>query len=114
MTWAWTKAGPLPAAAMSGGAHECRITDDGIGAVELLEMEVGEAADQSQIFPPAVWTSTGNGDGVLVVFNDEEQRQLHVGGEVQRFPEFTFAGGAVAEGDVGDFIAMKDTSLNWR
>ena len=48
-----------------------------------------------------------NGDGVFVVFANEEHGQLAVGGGVHRFPEFALAGGAVAGGDVGDFVAVE-------
>ena len=46
-------------AAMRHGARKRRIADDGIGSVDLFEMEVGETATRREMFPPAVCTSTG-------------------------------------------------------
>ena len=47
-------------------------------------------------------------DGVLVVFDHEQHRQLEVRCRVERLPELALAGRAVAAGDVHDFVAVED------
>ncbi len=94
-------------AAIVGGAPEGGVGDDGIGAVDFFEMEVGEAGDQARNVAAGGLHFDRNGNRVLVVLHAENYRQAAVGGGVQRLPEFAFAGGAVAERDVGDFVALE-------
>ena len=46
-------------------------------------------------------------DRVAVVFDEEDHRQLSEAGGVQRLPELAFAGRAVAERQVGDFVVVE-------
>ena len=48
----------------------------------------------------------GNGDGVAVVFDEIEERQLFGACDVEGFPEFAFAGGTVAGRDIDNFIGL--------
>ena len=76
--------------------------------------KLGKPCTSREMLPPAVLHFDRNRDGVLVVFDQNSTGSLQVGGGVQRLPELAFAGGAVAAGDVDDFVAVKLTSLNWR
>ena len=99
--------GTIAGAAVVGGAPESGVGDDGIGAVNFFEMEIGEAGDQARDVAAGGLHFDRNRDRVLVVLHAEDHGQAAVGGGVQRLPEFAFAGGAVAERDVGDFVALE-------
>ena len=70
-------------------------------------MEIREPRDQARNVSACGLDFDGDRNGVLVVFNHEDDRQFLVGGGVKGFPEFAFAGGAVAQGNVGDFVAAE-------
>ena len=47
-----------------------------------------------------------DGDGVAVVLHHEQDGQVQAAGAVERLPELTFAGRPLAQGDVGDLVAV--------
>src|SRR5689334_1741329 len=70
-------------------------------------MEVRKSGYQARNVPTSGLNFHGNRNGVLVVLDHEDDRQFSIGGSVHRLPEFTFAGGAIAERDVREFVAGK-------
>ncbi len=52
--------------------------------------------------------ASGNGDGPAVVLDDEQEGEVVKGGEVERLVEIPLRGGAVAGGDVDDFIGAAE------
>ena len=68
-------------------------------------MEVREAGDEARNVAARGLHFDGHGNRISIILHAKNYRQAVVGGGVQRLPEFAFAGGAVAERDVGDFIA---------
>ena len=66
------------------------------------------------MFPPAVCTSTGTEIAYPLSSTTKMTGSFLIGGGVQRLPEFAFAGGAVAERDVGDFVAVERDVLELR
>src|ERR1700674_2813939 len=97
----------MAAAAMISRAPESRVGDDGVGAVNLFEMEVGEAGDEARNVAAGGLHFPGNGNRIFVFLHAKNYGQAEVGCGVQRLPEFAFAGGAVSERDVGDFVALE-------
>ena len=97
----------VPFAAVARSTRECGVAGHGIGAVDFFEMEIGESGDQARNASARSLHFDRHGDRVAVVFHAENYRQLFQSGGVHRLPEFAFAGGAVAERDVGDFIALE-------
>src|SRR6185369_14275948 len=99
----WTIAG----AAVSDSASEGSVAGYRIGAIDFFKMEIGKTANQTRNVSASGLDFNRNGDGVLIVLYHKNNRQTAVGGAVQSFPELTLTGGAIAEGNVGDFIAME-------
>src|SRR6202047_2821993 len=95
------------AAAMVSRAPEGGVSDDGVGAVNLFEMKVGETGDEARNVAAGGLHFHGHGNRVFVVLHAKNYRQAEVGCTVQRLPEFAFTGGAVAERDVGDLVALE-------
>ena len=77
-----------------------------IGAVAFRDVQAGKAAHELRNAAAGGLHFHGNGDGVAVVFDQIEERQFFGAGGVERFPEFAFAGGAVAAGNVDDFVGL--------
>src|ERR1039458_4326674 len=46
-------------------------------------------------------------DGIAVILYDKNYRQLAERSGVHRFPELAFAGGAVTQRNIGDFVAAE-------
>ncbi len=74
-------------------------------------MEIRESAHQLADVAARGADFNRNRDGVLVVLNHIQHRQLQVRGGVQRLPELAFTGGAVAAGDEDDFVAVESHIL---
>src|SRR5437867_1371720 len=70
-------------------------------------MEIRKTGNQARNVSARRLHFNRNGDGVTVVFNEKDQWQAKVRRRVHRFPKFAFTGGAVAERDVGDLVAME-------
>ena len=94
-------------AAMRHGAHESSVAGDGIGSIHFLEVEVGKTADQPRNVSAGGLYLDRHRDGIFVVLDHEDQRKPEIGSGVQRLPEFTFTGGAFAQGDVGNLVAVE-------
>src|SRR5580700_8760199 len=97
----------MAAAAMVRRAPEGGVSDDGVGAVNLFEMKVGEAGDEARNIAAGGLHFHGHGNRVFVVLHAKNYRQAEVGCTVQRLPEFALARRAVAERNVGDFVALE-------
>src|SRR5450432_25468 len=95
------------------GAMQGGKAGDDIGAVELVEMEIREAGDEPGDVAAGGLGFDGDGDGVVVVLHADQEREFHEGRGVHGFPELTLAGGAVAEGDVDDFVAVEGYVLEF-
>src|SRR5579864_9288459 len=82
-----------------------RVAHHRIGAIDFLKMEIRETGNQAGDVAPGRLYFYRNRNRVLVVLDHEDNGQLPVGSGVERLPEFPFAGGAIAERDVGDLVA---------
>src|SRR5208283_3888447 len=65
-----------------------------------------ETLDEPRNAAPGGLNFHGNGNGVAVVFDEVEERKLFGAGDVEGFPEFAFAGGAVSRRDVDNLIGL--------
>src|SRR5277367_3472459 len=70
-------------------------------------MEVREAGDQVRYVAARGLHFDRYRNRVSIILHTKNYRQPPVGGGVHRLPEFAFAGSAIAERNVGDFVAMK-------
>ena len=77
-----------------------------IGAVAFRDVQAGKAADEFGNAATGGLYFDRHGNGVAVVFNQIKQRKLLGARGVQRFPEFALAGGAIAGGDINDFVRV--------
>ena len=89
------------------------VAGEHVGAIDFGEMEIGESLHQLADVAARRVDFHRHGDGVLVVFDHEQHRQLEVRGGVQRLPELALAGRAVAGGDVHHFVAVEDDVLEF-
>jgi hypothetical protein len=69
-------------------------------------VQVGKVSNEFRNAAAGGLDFDGNGDGVTVVFDEIEERKFLGAGSIERFPEFAFAGGAVAGGDVNNFFGI--------
>src|SRR5580700_6188448 len=83
-------------AAIFDGFLADRIAFERIGAVAFGDMQARETADETRDAASGSLHLNRNGDGVTVVFDDIQERKLFRAGDVERFPELAFAGGAVS------------------
>ena len=97
----------MPGAAMRHRARKSRITGDRISPIDLFKVEVGKAAHQAGNVSARGLHLDRYRDRILVVFDDEHQRQPGIGGGVQGLPKFAFAGSAFAERNVGNLVAVE-------
>src|SRR5271165_2228877 len=70
-------------------------------------MEVGKVGDQPRDVSAGGVDLNRNRDGVTVVFDHEDDRELLVRGGVERFPEFSLRGGSFSDRDIDDFVAVE-------
>src|SRR4029077_17770528 len=82
------------------------VGGDRVAAVDFFDAEVGEIAHQLGNRSTGGLYLDRHGDGVLVVFDKEEHRQLEITGGIQRLPPFAFTRSAVAGGAVHDLVAV--------
>src|SRR5437660_3078037 len=94
-------------AALIHRALHRRVAHHRIGAVDFLKMETREAGNQAGDVAPGGLYFYRNRNRVLVVLDYEHNGQLFVGSRVERLPELSLAGGAIAEGDIGDLVASE-------
>jgi len=90
------------AAPFHRGFHRA-IRGQKIRAIHFLAKQPGKPSVRREMLPPAVCASTAR-RWVAVVFHQKQDRQAAQAGRIQRFPEFAFAGGALAARDQRDFV----------
>ena len=94
------------AAVLHGISHGL-VAGDEVGAVDFGEVEVWEVRDEPGDVAAGGVRFDRGGDGVLVVFNEEDDGEFAVGGGVEGLPELALRGGAFADGDVDDFVIVE-------
>src|SRR5262249_24495531 len=70
-------------------------------------MKARKRTDEARDIAPSRLDLDGNGDGVPVVFDVEENRQLPRTSSVESLPELAFAGRPFSKRGVNDFVGMK-------
>ncbi len=98
---------PVALAAILHGALKGGRTRHRIGAVDFFKMEIGEARDQPRNAASGGLYFHGHGDRVAVILNTENHRKLVQCRGVHRLPELALAGGAIAERNVRDLVALE-------
>ncbi len=93
------------AAILNGGLAD-GVAFERVGAVAFGDVQARETAREFGDAAAGGLHLDGNGNGVAVVFNQVKQRKLFGAGGVQRFPEFAFAGGTIACGDINNFVGF--------
>src|SRR5436853_7458267 len=84
------------------------ITGERVGTVNLSEVEIRKVRDEFGNIAARRLHFDRYGDGVAIVFNDEQHGEPARRRRVQRLPEFALTRGAFAAGDVGDFITVEN------
>ena len=87
----------MPGAAVSHGAHKCRIARNRIRSIYFFKVEVGKATDQAGNASARRLHLDRHRDGIAIVFHDKDQRQPGISSSVQRLPELSLTGGAFAQ-----------------
>src|SRR5688500_11936386 len=77
-----------------------------VAPVDFLNKESGEATYESRNRSAGGVHFDGDRDGVTVVLDQVDDRQLKVAGGVERFPELAFTRCAVTGRDVDDLVAL--------
>src|SRR5437660_162148 len=80
---------PVPAV-LHGFAHDA-IRSQKISAIHFLAKELRKAGYQFANVATGGLALEWNGNRVAVVFDEKQKRQALDAGDIQRFPEFTFA-----------------------
>jgi hypothetical protein len=93
------------------GGLERRIAGERIGAVDLGKMKIGKPRTSLLMLPPAVPTSTGTEMAYSLSSMRNRTGSFRLEAEFSDFPELAFAGGAIAAGDVDNFVAVKSHIL---
>ncbi len=101
------KGRPQARAAVGHGALKGLITCLRIGAVHLCKVEVGEVGHQARDIAAGRAHLDRSADGVAVVFDTKNDRQLPVRGGIERLPELALRGGTFAQQGEDDFVAVK-------
>ncbi len=76
----------------------------GIGTVAFGNVQTGKTPGEPRNAAAGGLNFNRNGNGVAIVFDEIKERKLLGTSDVERFPEFALAGGAVTGRDVNDFI----------
>jgi hypothetical protein len=87
------------------------IAFQGVGAVAVLNEEIGKAFDEPGDAAAGGLDFDGNADGVAVVLDEKEDGQLAGAGGVEGFVELPLAGAAVAAGGVDDLVLLEADSF---
>ena len=98
-------------AAIGSSSRKRGVCRGQIGAVNLLEMKVWEAADQARNVSTRHLHFDWNRNRVFVIFHHEDQRQVSVRCGIQRFPELAFAARALAKGNQRHFVGVGNDGL---
>ena len=86
------------------------VTLGKIRAVAFERQQMGKTPDQAGNLPSRRLHVDGYGDGVAVVLHHVKDGELSAASVIQRLPEFTFARGAIAQGDVSNLVIVKTGS----
>ena len=98
--------GAAPLAAVLDSRFHGRIGRQEIATIHFLLKEAGEAGHQRRDAGAGGLVFHRNGDGVAVIFDQEQHGQAIQAGGVQGFPKLALAGGAIAAGYQGDGVAL--------
>jgi hypothetical protein len=101
------KCRPVAGTAPGNCLFKCQVACDWIGSIDLGEVEVGKVRHQTGDVAAGGVHLDWDGDGIAIVFNDEEDRQFGVRCRIQRLPELSLAGCAFAKGDVDHLVPVK-------
>jgi hypothetical protein len=93
-----------PLAAVLGGVAQRVVGLDEVGSVDLRHEEVRESLDELRDRAAGKVDLDGNRDSVSFVFHQLQERKFLQAGDIERFPEFAFAGVAVAARHVADLV----------
>src|SRR5678815_5487505 len=85
--------------------HRQRL--EGVGAVATLQIEIRKVLNEPRNVTARGLHLNRNADRIAVVFQQEKHRQFQIAGAVERLPEFSLAGSAVAQRNVDDFVLAK-------
>ena len=78
-----------------------------IGAIDFFEMKIRKSSDQPRNASSGGLHLDRHGNRVAVILDAEDHRQLAQRRRVHRLPELAFARRAIAQRDVGYFVALK-------
>src|SRR6202453_3356682 len=98
---------PMALAAILGCAPKSSVTSFRIGAVNLFKMKIRKAGNQPRNASASRLHLHRDRYRVTVILDAKDYRQLTERSSVHGFPELTLARGAVAQGNVSDFVAME-------
>ena len=93
------------AAILNGGFADC-IAFEWIRAIAFGNVQAGEIPREFGDAAARGLNFDRDGDGIAVIFDQVKKGKLLGARGVQGFPEFAFAGGAIAAGNENDFIAL--------
>ena len=97
---------PFVSATVRYGLADRIVGRENITPVHLVEVQMRKAGDELGNGSASCLNFDRNGDGVLVVLNEKENRQPEVAGCVQRLPEFPLTRRAVSCRAVRDLVAL--------
>ena len=97
----------LPLARPRDGFGEPRMAGEEIAAIDLQNLQVREALDETRDVAAGRLRLDRHRDRVAVVLDDVDDGQSLLRSRVQRLPELAFAGGAVAERAEDDLIGLE-------
>ena len=97
---------PLARAHVRDRLAQRAVAGEVVGAVAAEHAQAGNAFDDARDVAAGRLHFDRHRDGVAVVLDQEEHRQLARARRVERFPELAFAGRAVADRDVGDLVGV--------
>jgi hypothetical protein len=97
---------PLAGAGVGDGFLYRGVARQVVRAVNALNQQPREVRYQPRDVAAGRLCFDGHRDRVAVVFDDDDDRQPAQAGVVERFPELSFAGGAIAEREVGDLVGV--------
>ena len=97
---------PFALAHVLGRPEHHVVGSHGIAAVHLLDQQAGEVADEPRDGPARRLNLDRHRDRVAVVLNEEEDGELQIAGGVERLPELSLTGRAVARRNVHELVAL--------
>src|SRR5512141_1418266 len=89
------------------GARHRVVAGEEIAAVNFLDVEIREGANQLRYRSTGSAYLDGNRDRVAVILDEIDDRQLQVGGSIERLPELTFARRSFSSRYEDDLVVVK-------